>query len=106
MVTALKRHVGDISHFKTAALQGYVDVGRCNGAIEEHVYGHCGHHLRHILIAAKQASRNGTCSSVKSMYMHCFATKSQYINALKGYQGAVNEMKSSERDLVLFITHG
>eukprot|EP00804_Cyclotella_cryptica_P001956 CCRYP_007390-RB/>CCRYP_007390-RB protein AED:0.53 eAED:0.43 QI:0/-1/0/1/-1/0/1/0/40 len=40
------------------------------------------------------------------MYMHCFATKSQYINALKGYQGAVNEMKSSERDLVLFITHG
>ena len=38
--------------------------------------------------------------TIKRMFMRGFATKEQYTEALEGYQDAVEEMKSQDRDEV------
>ncbi|EJK57354.1 hypothetical protein THAOC_22611, partial [Thalassiosira oceanica] len=53
--------------------------------------------VRHFLISTKM----GVVDSVESMkraFMEGIATKEQYAEALKGYQDAVEEMKSHDRD--------
>ena len=55
--------------------------------------------LRHFLISAKMGLKE-SLESIKEQYMSMFGnvTKEQYAEALKGYQDAVEEMKSHDRD--------
>ena len=53
--------------------------------------------MRHFLISAKMGLKDSV-KSIKQMFMARFATKEQYAEALKGYQNAVEETKSHDRD--------
>mmetsp|Transcript_11877 Transcript_11877/g.27108 ORF Transcript_11877/g.27108 Transcript_11877/m.27108 type:complete len:89 (+) Transcript_11877:156-422(+) len=52
--------------------------------------------VRHLLISAK-LGHHGSLVAIKEMYALNLATKAQYAEGLKGYQDAVQEMKSPER---------
>ena len=53
--------------------------------------------MRHFLISAKMGHKDSV-AEIKGMLMSGIATKEQYAQALKGYQAAVEEMKSHDRD--------
>ena len=53
--------------------------------------------VKHCLISAKMGHM-ASVEMVKKMFMSGLATKEQYAQALKGYQDAVEEMKSPVRD--------
>ena len=53
--------------------------------------------MRHYLVSAKMGYAFSV-ESIKKMFMRGAATKEQYAQALKGYQAAVEEMKSLDRD--------
>ncbi|EJK60547.1 hypothetical protein THAOC_19077 [Thalassiosira oceanica] len=52
---------------------------------------------RHLLISAKMGQRDSV-EMIKQMFTAGLATKEQYAEALKGYQDAVEETKSHDRD--------
>ncbi|EJK55430.1 hypothetical protein THAOC_24839 [Thalassiosira oceanica] len=85
------------AHFWTkAAMQGHVE-SRYNLGFLEGKKGNHDRAVRHWLISAKMGEE---CSleSIKEAFMAGLATKEQYAEALKGYQDAVEEMKSHDRD--------
>ena len=53
--------------------------------------------VRHFLISAKMGHKD-SLDAIKEMFAEGLATKAQYAEGLKGYQDAVEEMKSPERD--------
>ena len=53
--------------------------------------------MQHWMISAKMACEE-SLNSIKDMFMHGHATKTQYAEALRGYQHAVEEMKSPQRE--------
>ncbi|EJK77020.1 hypothetical protein THAOC_01177, partial [Thalassiosira oceanica] len=53
--------------------------------------------VRHLLISAKMGGEDSV-EMIKRAFMAGVATKEQYAEALKGYQDAVEEMKSHDRD--------
>ena len=53
--------------------------------------------VRHLLISAKMG-HDESLAMIKNMHMGGMTTKEQYTEALKGYQNAVEEMKSHDRD--------
>ena len=53
--------------------------------------------MRHPLISAKMGHKDSV-EKIKSMFIAWVATKGQYAEALKGYQDAVEEMRSHDRD--------
>jgi len=53
--------------------------------------------VRHFLISAKMGLKDSV-EVIKEMLMAGDATKEQYAEALRGYQDAVEEMKSHNRD--------
>ena len=53
--------------------------------------------LRHFLISAKMGDKD-SIEAIQRMVMTGIATKEQYAEALKGYQNAVEDTKSPERD--------
>ena len=53
--------------------------------------------VRHFLISAKMGHKD-SFEKFNTIYMAGGATKEQYAEALKGYQDAVEEMKSHDRD--------
>ena len=55
--------------------------------------------LQHFLIAAKMGNE-ASLENVKSMFMGGDVTKAQYAEALRGYQSAVDETRSPDRDEV------
>ena len=62
--------------------------------------GHRGDHdhaVRHYLISAKMGDKNSV-ESIKNLFMDRLATMEQYAEALRGYNDAVKEMKSRDRD--------
>ena len=79
-----------------AAMQGHVE-SRYNLSCDEfqkEIY-----HLavRHGMIAAKMGYKD-SLEMIKTLFKGGAATKEQYAEALKGYQDAVEEMKSHDRD--------
>ncbi|EJK67172.1 hypothetical protein THAOC_11831 [Thalassiosira oceanica] len=82
--------------YKRAAMQGYV-LARHNLGNREGREGNYDHAVRHFLISAKMGFK-GSVEVIKSMFMDGNATKEQYAEALKGYQDAVEETKSPQRD--------
>ena len=53
--------------------------------------------MRHFLISAKMGHEN-SLEMIKKMFVGVNATKEHYAEALKGYQDAVEEMKSHDRE--------
>ena len=53
--------------------------------------------LKHFLISAKMGYKD-SLDEIKRMFSHGIATKAQYAEALKGYQDAVEETKSHQRE--------
>ena len=79
-----------------AAMQGDVK-SRQNLGYLEHEKGNHYRAVRHYLISAKLGDER-SLETIKKMFMAGIATKEQYTEALVGYQDAVEEMKSRDRD--------
>ncbi|EJK76944.1 hypothetical protein THAOC_01264 [Thalassiosira oceanica] len=79
-----------------AAMQGHV-LSRSHLGCFEIEKGDYGRAVKHYLISAKMGYE-GALEMIKNMFTEGFATKGQYAEALKGYQNAVEEMKSHDRD--------
>ena len=47
---------------------------------------------------AVEFGNNGSLKNIKQMFSNGHATKDDYINALKGYQAYLVEVKSDDRD--------
>ena len=82
--------------YKKAAMQGHVKSRYCLGLIEGK-RGNSDRAMRHILISAKMGHKESV-ENIKIACMVGLATKEQYAEALKGYQDAVEETKSHDRD--------
>ena len=85
-----------IHHYEVAAMQGHVEA-RCNLGGVEHMNGNYGRAVRHWLISAKMGDEL-SLEMIKMMFLEGNATKEQYADALRGYQDAIEETKSPERD--------
>ena len=85
-----------VEFYKKAAVQGHVE-SRTNLGCYEWDKGNDDRAVRHFLISAKMGEKK-SLDKIKNMLMGGFATKEQYAQALRGYQDAVEEMKSHDRD--------
>ncbi|EJK74465.1 hypothetical protein THAOC_03854 [Thalassiosira oceanica] len=94
---SIKKDKATAAQFWTkAAMQGHAE-SRHNLGYHEGDKGNHGRAVKHWLISAKM-SLKGSVETIKKMFMAGLATKEQYAEALKGYQDAVEEMKSNDRD--------
>ncbi|EJK77894.1 hypothetical protein THAOC_00243 [Thalassiosira oceanica] len=87
-----------VEFYKKAAMHGHADSRFNLGYIE--VKKGIGNHdraVRHWLISAKMGDER-SLEMIKKAFKAGLATKEQYAEALKGYQDAVEEMKSHDRD--------
>ena len=82
--------------YTKAAMQGHV-LSRYNLGCIEGQKGNVDRAVRHWLSSAKMGHKN-SIENIKRAFMVGGATKEQYAEALKGYQDAVEEMKSHDRD--------
>ena len=87
-----------IQFWTEAAMQGHVE-SRYNLGGYELGEGSHDRAVRHLLISAKMGE-DKSVEAIKKMFTMGLATKEQYAEALKGYQVAVEEMKSNDRDQV------
>ncbi|EJK44513.1 hypothetical protein THAOC_36935, partial [Thalassiosira oceanica] len=82
--------------YTRAAMQGHAESRYQLGYFEGDK-GRYDRAVRHFLVSAKMGDKESV-ESMKKMLMAGVATKEQYAEALKGYQGVVEEMKSHDRD--------
>ena len=82
--------------YAKAAMQGHIE-SRHNLATIETSKGNLIRALRHFLISANMGDKD-SLEGIKKMFTIGIATKEQYTEALRGYQDAVEEMKSPDRD--------
>ena len=82
--------------YTKAAMQGHV-IARHNLGSLEGQKGNYDRAVRHWLISAKMGHKD-SIENIKRIFMAGGATKEQYAEALRGYQDAVDEMKSHDRD--------
>ena len=83
-------------HYEAAAMSGHVSA-RHNLGCEEFNAENDDLALQHWMISAKMGSQ-GALKAVKDLFMGGHATKAEYAEALRGYQSAVEEMSSPDRD--------
>ena len=83
-------------YYKKAAMQGQVE-SRHNIGNHEGMKGNYDRAVRRFLISAKMGLIQSV-QEIKKYFKAGFATKEQYAEALKGYQDAVEESKSHDRD--------
>ena len=83
-------------HYEAAAMCGQVNarynLGCMEGMAENHDLA-----LQHCMISATLGHKD-SLNAVKTLFMNGLATKADYAAALRGYQNAVEEMSSPERD--------
>ena len=91
-----KDTVRAIRHYEAAAMCGQADA-RFNLGCVEYNAGNYDLALQHYLIAAK-LGHNQSLHNVKTLFKHGLATKADYAEALRGYQSAVEEPRSPDRD--------
>ena len=89
-----------IRYWETAVKQGDVESRHSLGHIEYN-RGNC-NRVRHFLISAKMGYKE-SLDAIKKVLVENLATKAQYAEALRGYQDAVEETKSSRRDEAMKI---
>ena len=85
-----------VHYWTKAAMQGHFP-SRYNLGCDEGEKGNHDRAVRHWLISAKMGHTN-SIENIKQRFMAGAATKEQYAQALKGYQDAMEEMKSHDRD--------
>ena len=85
-----------LQFYNKAAMKGHV-LSRYNLGGLEGQKGNYDRAVRHFLISAKMGHTD-SLEMVKKMYIDRRATKEQYADARKGYQEAVEETKSHDRD--------
>ena len=85
-----------VRFLEKAAMQGHVDSRYQLGWVEENK-GNYDRAVRHLLISAKMGDED-SLKRIKDWFMSRLASKDQYTEALKGYQEAVEETKSHDRD--------
>ena len=83
-------------HLEVAAMGGHVFARRRLG-YEEGMAGNYDISLQHFLIAAKLGC-DDSLGMVKATFISGLATKADYAAALRGYQNAVEEMSSHDRE--------
>ncbi|EJK70587.1 hypothetical protein THAOC_08041, partial [Thalassiosira oceanica] len=84
-----------VSFYEKAAMLGN-STARHNLGCYECERGRYDRGVRHLLISAKMGSEK-SLANIKELFKGGDATKTQYAEALKGYQAAVEEMKSPDR---------
>ena len=77
-------------------MQGHVE-SRHNLGCDEGDKGSYDRAVKHYLISARMG-HSRSVQKIKEMFMGGLATREQYTEALKGYQDAIEEMKSRDRD--------
>jgi len=85
-----------IRHYEAAAMSGAVSA-RFNLACTEGNAGNNDLAFQHYLIAAKSGDQDAL-HDVKVFFKNGLATKDDYAEALRGYQSAIEEMRSPDRD--------
>ena len=85
-----------VRFYEKAAMLGH-SMARHNVGCYEYNNGNYDRAVRHLLIAAKMGSAL-SLENIKDMLTRGLATKTQYAEALKGFQNALEEMKSPERE--------
>ncbi|EJK45432.1 hypothetical protein THAOC_35954, partial [Thalassiosira oceanica] len=84
-----------IRHWRHAAIQGHPQSRYILGSLE-----YSGNHevaVQHWMISAKMGYE-GSLNRIKDMFMKGHATKAQYAEALRGYQNALEETRSPQRE--------
>ncbi|EJK43936.1 hypothetical protein THAOC_37571 [Thalassiosira oceanica] len=87
-----------IRHCKHAAIQGHPESRHVLG-LHEHGKGNHELGVRHFMISAKMGFEE-SLDVIKDKFMEGHATKAQYAEALRGYQNALEETKSPQREEV------
>ncbi|EJK70312.1 hypothetical protein THAOC_08337 [Thalassiosira oceanica] len=85
-----------IRHWQHSAIRGHPDSRYFLGC---HEYENRNHELavQHWMISAKMGD-DDSLNKIKGMFTKGYATKAQYAEALKGYQNALDESKSPQRE--------
>ncbi|EJK75330.1 hypothetical protein THAOC_02950 [Thalassiosira oceanica] len=83
-------------HYEAAAMCGHVSARHNLGSMESND-GNGDLALQHWKISAK-LGHEVSLNKVKTLFMAGLATKADYAAALRGYQGAIEEMTSPDRD--------
>ena len=83
-------------HYDAAAMSGHVPA-RYNLGCKEYSAGHCDIALQHYMLSAKLGHEK-SLNMVKQMFINGLANKADYAAALCGYQSAIEEMSSPDRD--------
>ena len=85
-----------VDHWQHAAMKGDVSSRHSLGNAE---YNEGNDHLalKHYMISAKMGDKK-SLDDIKTFFSQGIATKAQYAEALKGYQDAVEETKSHQRE--------
>ena len=91
-----------ILHWEAAAVKGDAHA-RCSLGILEANAGYYDLAMQHYMIAAKMGYQY-SLDSVKLLFMKGLATKADYAEALRGHQGAVEEMRSPDREEALALS--
>ncbi|EJK47349.1 hypothetical protein THAOC_33934, partial [Thalassiosira oceanica] len=86
-----------IRHWQQAAIKGH--PGSRHALVGSHEYTNENHELavRHLMISAKMGYQE-SLNAIKLVFMKGHASKPQYAEALKGYQTALEETKSPQRE--------
>ena len=80
-------------------MNGHVESRHGLGAVEYNA----GNYLlavKHYMISAKMGYKK-SLNQIKRLFLHRVATKEQYAEALTGYQDAVEETKSHQREVAV-----
>ena len=85
-----------IQLYEKAAMKGST-LARHNLGMVEGENGNSTKAYKHLLISAKMGLKE-SLQTIEKMFMAGVATKEQYAEALRGYQTAVEETKSRDRD--------
>ena len=85
-----------IHHWQQAAMRGNV-LSRHNLGLVEAMNGNYELAVQHLMISAKMGFEL-SLNAMKEMFKQGHATKAQYAEALVGYQDAMEEMKSPQRE--------
>ena len=85
-----------VRFYEKAAMLGH-SMARHNLGGYEYDCGNYDRAFRHLLISAKMGY-TVSLKTIKKMFTQGFATKTQYEEALKGYQDAMEEMESPQRE--------
>ncbi|EJK47878.1 hypothetical protein THAOC_33374 [Thalassiosira oceanica] len=86
-----------IRHWQVAAMKGHVFSRNNLGVVENIINKNCELAVQHWMISVKMGDEK-SLDDIKKMFVEGHATKAQYAEALRGYQDAIEKMKSPNRE--------